>query len=67
MDFYLKDSEKCNHIVGANCVRLPTREIRTMRNFVSKRNATFLPSLERGGGPHMGVFEFSFKVFSALK
>ena len=64
--FILKYSEKHNYTVGANCVRPPMRKTRTMRYFVNKRGAQTKPSLERGGGPHVSVFQFSISIFSAL-
>ena len=54
------------YTVGASLCAPATQTFCTMRNFVSKRNATFLPSLERGGGPHVSVFQFSIRIFSAL-
>ena len=51
---------------GTPHVRPPMHETSTKRNFVNKRNAYILPSLERGGGPHVSVFQFSISIFSAL-
>ena len=54
------------HREGAFDARPSMHETSTKRNFVNKRNAYILPSLERGGGPHVSVFKFSCMIFSAL-
>ena len=52
--------------VGASLCAPATQTFCTMRNFVNKKSAKTKPSLERGGGPHVSVFQFSISIFSAL-
>ena len=66
MHYLHKQAHNYDYTVGASLCAPATQTFCTIRYFVNKKSAKTKPSLERGGGPHGSVFQFSISIFSAL-